>query len=375
MDAAPRERPRLVIAHDFAETYGGAERILATAAASFPDAPVWAIAGRRTVARRMGVVDRFHTLLPDSEVLLRHYRALAPIYPALVTLRRLPDADVLLTFSYAFAHGFRTENDAPQVCYCHSPLRFAWSMTDEYAGQIGRGSVRARIIGGMAGAMRAVDRRAADRVDCYVANSQYVAAQIERAYGRDAAVINPPVDCRVFRPSVAPGHDGYYLFCGRLVEPYKQPGIVIDTFRGLPDRLLVAGDGPAYRNLKERAGSNIEFVGHLDDEDLVQLMQRCAATIFPSADDFGMIPLETMACGRPVLAFAGGGALETVVGGMTGEFFRAQTSECLRNAVEEFDPNAYDPTAIRRHAERWHVDRFQEALFQLVADTALARRQ
>ncbi len=239
-------------------------------------------------------------------------------------------------------------------------------MTDQYAGRIAGDGVRGRVFRSVAAAMRVVDRRAAEGVDRYVANSQHVAAQIRMAYGRDAAVINPPVDCGVFRPSAAPGHDGYYLFCGRLVEPYKQPGIVIDAFRALRGRrLVVAGDGPAYRHLKARAGPDVEFVGHLKDEGLVPLMQRCAATIFPSADDFGMIPLEAMACGRPVLAFAGGGALETVVRGTTGEFFPAQTSQCLRKAVEEFDPNAYGSTAIRRHAERWHVDRFQEALLDL----------
>lgn len=123
----------VVIAHDFAETYGGAERILAAVAALFPEAPVWAIAGRRAVGERMGVDDRFHTVLPESEALLRHYRVLAPVYPAVVRLRPLPAADLLLTSSYAFAHGFRTRNHAPQVCYCYSPLRFLWSMTDEYA--------------------------------------------------------------------------------------------------------------------------------------------------------------------------------------------------------------------------------------------------
>ena len=367
---SPDVCPRVVIAHDFAETYGGAERILAAAAEVFPDAPVWTIAGRESVAARMGIADRFHSLLPERGDLLRHYRALAPFYPALVRLRSLPEADVLLTSSYAFAHGFRTRNDAPQVCYCYSPLRFAWSMTDEYADELMDGWLRLRAFRLLARGLRHVDRRAARRVAHYVAESHFVAEQVRRAYGRDSEVIHPPVDCKLFRPPSDRGHDGFYLLCGRLIEPYKRPGLVIDAFREIPDRLVVAGDGPAYRELKERASSNVEFVGHLTDEDLVPLMQRCAATVFASVDDFGLIPVETMACGRPVVAFPGGGALETVVPGKTGEFFGHATARSLIETLQRFDPNSYDPAAIRSHAERWDVPRFQEAIRRTVVATA-----
>ena len=134
--------------------------------------------------------------------------------------------------------------------------------------------------------------------------------------------------------------------------------------------LVVAGDGPSYHELKERATGNVEFLGHVDDADLVPLMQRCAASVFPSVDDFGLIPVETMACGRPVLAFAGGGALETVKAGETGEFFDQPTVDALRTAVERFDPDAYDSAAIRAHAERWHLPRFQEAILRTIQAVA-----
>ena len=367
------ELPKVTIIHDFVETYGGAERIIAAAAAVLPDAPFWAIAGRRSVGERMGVGDRFHTVLPESEAFLRHYRALAPAYPVLARLRRLPSADVLLSSSYAFAHHFRTANDAPHVCYCYSPLRFAWSMTDEYAGRWTSGRLTGRAFDLFAGAMRSADRRAASRVTHYVAESEYVADQLERAYGRRPEVIYPPVDCDLFRPPPDPGHEDYYLFAGRLVEPYKRPGIVIEAFRSFGRRLVIAGDGPAYRELKAAAPANVEFVGHVGDDELVPLMQRCAATVFPSVDDFGLIPVEVMACGRPVLAFAGGGALETVVAGETGEFFGAQTAPALLEALEAFDPGAYDPAAIRAHAERWRVARFQEEILGAIRGAAALR--
>lgn len=357
---------RVVIAHDFAETYGGAERIIATAAAVLPDSPFWAIAGRRSVAQRMGVADRFHTALPRRDSLLRHYRALAPAYPMIVGMQRLPAADVLLTSGYAFAHGFRTINEAPQVCYCYSPLRSIWSMRDEYASRWGGDRLRTVAYRVAARAMRWADRRAARRVTHYVAESRHVARLIRAAYGRESEVIHPPVDCDLFRPAAEPGHDGYYLLCGRLIEPYKRPGLVIDAFRSRPERLVVAGDGPAYRRLKAFAPPNVEFVGHVGDRRLVPLMQRCAATIFPSADDFGLSPVETMACGRPVIAFAGGGALETVVAGRTGEFFHQPTTAALRSVLDSFDPDSYDPAEIREHAEGWAAPRFQEAILRTI---------
>jgi glycosyltransferase involved in cell wall biosynthesis len=362
-------RPTVVIAHDFTEMYGGAERIVAAIADALPGAPFWSILGRRSVAERMGVGDRARTVLPERPWLLRNYRRLAPIYPAVVRARRLPDADVLLTSSYAFAHGFRTRNAAPQVCYCYSPLRFAWSMTSGYEGRWAGDRVTGAAFRGLAGVMRAADRRAAARVTTYVAESQHIADQLARFYGREAEVVHPPVDCERFKPNGEARGD-YYLFCGRLVEPYKRPGIVVDAFRGLPERLVIAGDGPAYAELKSRAGANVEFVGHLDDDELVPLMQGCAATVFPSVDDFGLIPVESMACGRPVIAFAGGGALETVEPGATGVLFERQSAEALREAIQGFDPDAYDPSAIRKHAERWSLPRFQRRIVEIVERTA-----
>lgn len=364
-----RSHPDVLIAHDFAETYGGAERIVASMAHALPAASFWAILGRPSVAERMGVADRFNTVLPPRPALLRGYRALAPLYPSLVRHRRLPAADVLLTSSYAFAHGFATENDAPQVCYCYSPLRFAWSMTDAYGRKLG-GPLTRVALQALAAFLRSADRRAARRVTRYIAESHFVADQIRGAYGVEADVVWPPVDCARFTPPAQDGHDDYFLFCGRLIEPYKRPFMAIEAFRSLPHRLVVAGDGPALPELRAVAPPNVEFVGHLDDADLVPLMQRCAAAVFPSRDDFGLIPVEVMACGRPVIAFAGGGALETVVAGKTGELFAEQTAPAMAAAISAFDPDAYVAGAIRTHAEQWDVPRFQAAIVAAVTAAA-----
>jgi glycosyltransferase involved in cell wall biosynthesis len=344
---------RVVIAHDFMEIYGGAERVTQELAALYPDAPVYAILGRREVAERMGVADRFRSLLPAHEPLLRHYRALAPAFPRYLDARRLPAADILLTSSYAFAHRLRTINNAPQVCYLHSPLRFAWSMTDSYRRTWAPGRLRGAAFGRLARHMRARDLEAARRVGVYLTQSDFVADQVRRFYGREAEIVGAPVDCARFTPSAQPAQD-YFLICARLVEPYKRISLVIDAFARLPHRrLVIAGDGPQLGRLRARAGANVSFRGHVGDAELVDLMQHCRAAIFPSQDDFGLVPVEVMACGRPVLAFGGGGALHTVRPGVSGEHFDELTPEALARLVDGFEPDRYEPAAIRAHALRW----------------------
>jgi len=352
----------VVFAHDFAELYGGAERIIAEAAHEFPDAPFYALLGRQEVADRMGVGDRFHSLLPATPLILRHYRLAAPLYPLYARARRLPRADLLITSSYAYAHGLRTVNDAPQLCYCYSPMRFAWSQTGAYAGQLRGGLATRALYPAFAGLMRAMDRRAARKVTRYLTESAFTAEQIQRFYGVPVEVVPPPVDVELFRPAEEPPED-YFLFCGRLVEAYKKPSVVVEAFNRMPDRRLrIAGDGPAMPDLRAMAGPNIEFLGHLGDSDVVAAMQRCQATIFPSVDDFGLIPVEVAACARPVLAFAGGGALETVRDGVSGRFFHAQTADAVEAAVRAFDPDEWEPAAIRAHAMTWDRRNYRAAM-------------
>ncbi|MEX2447943.1 MAG: glycosyltransferase [Solirubrobacterales bacterium] len=362
---------RMIIAHDFMETYGGAERVTAEMARAFPEAKVVAILGRRSVAARMGVADRFHSILPPRPALLRDYRLLTPLLGALADARRLPAAGVVLSSSYAFAHRLRSVNDAPRVCYCHSPLRFAWSMTESYREQRAGNPLTGRAFELLAAAMRRSDRRSAQPIREYLTQSPFTAEQIERFYGRRAIVIGAPVDCDLFHPGEQTPGD-YYLFCGRLIEPYKQAGIAIEAFRRIGARLVVAGTGPDHERLAASAPPNVEFVGHVDDDRLVPLMQRCKALVFPSRDDFGLIPVEVMACGRPVIAYAGGGSLYTSAAGATGELFAEQSADAIEAAVRAFDPGAYDPARIREHALQWDSGRFRERLVEHVAAAGAA---
>ena len=285
-----------MIAHDFVEAYGGAERVLGEMLATFPRAPLWVVAGRRSLAERIGASDRFNLLVPERSWLVGRYRSLAPVYPLLTGARRLPAADVLLTSSFAYAHRLKTANRAPQVCLCHGPLRFAWTQTEAYGQRWAPGPARARAFRAFAASARRGDRRAAAGVDRYLVFSEFVERQIREFYGREATRIKPPLDCETFRPgpsdpSGQADRDGFYLFCGRLAEPSKRPTIVVEAFRSLPgERLLVAGDGPALPALRASAPENVEFLGHLEDHELIPLLQGCEATVFPSREDLGLIP-------------------------------------------------------------------------------------
>ena len=364
--------PSVIITHDFMETYGGAERVTAEMAVAFPQAPVVAILGRQDVAERMGVGDRFRSLLKPRPGLLKHYRYLAPVFGAYTDHVRLEEADVVLSSSYAFAHRLRSRNDAPRVCYCHSALRFAWSMTESYKEERAGNPVTGAAFEAFAAIMRRSDKRSAQPIREYLTQSPFTAEQIEHFYERPVEVIGAPIDCQLFHPNeagpggTAAGPDDYYLFCGRIIEPYKQVGITIEAFRRTGQRLVVAGDGPDLERLRAGAPPNIEFLGHVADDVLVPLMQNCQALVFPSRDDFGLIPVEVMACGRPVLAYADGGSLYTSLPGTTGELFQEQSADAIEAALRGFDPGAYEPEKIRAHALQWDSPRFRERLIRHV---------
>jgi glycosyltransferase involved in cell wall biosynthesis len=352
----------VVITHDFYETFGGAERVTAEIAATFPDAPVYAILGRRSVARRMGIEDRVHPLLPEYERLMRHYRFLAPGYPPLVRAAKLPEADLIVSSTYAYAHAFRTPNAAPMLCYCHGPFRHLWSQQEQYASQLPGGAAGRLAFRAYCAGARVFDRIAAASITQFVTQSPFTVELIRRIYGRTSEILAPPVDCDLFRPSGMPPR-GYFLFVGRLVEAYKRPSVVVDAFAQMPDKLLlIAGDGPARAELEARATDNVRFLGALRDRELVTAMQSCEAALFPSVDDFGLVPLEVNACGRPVLAYRGGGALHTVHPGVSGDYIELQSADAVVAAVRTFNRDWYDPREIREHALRWSASSFRERL-------------
>jgi glycosyltransferase involved in cell wall biosynthesis len=285
----------------------------------------------------------------------RWYRYYVWMFPLAVEHFDLSSYDLVISSDANTVKGVITNPETCHVCYCHSPMRYAWNLFHEYRDS--PNPVKRAIISLTMHYLRVWDYCASARVDYFVANSQAVRRRIKKYYRRDAKVIYPP--CDVERFCVDSKIDDYYLVVGRLVD-YKKADLAIRAFSRTNRRLVVVGDGPQRKYLESIAGKNIEFLRGVDDRELATLYSRCKALIFPGEEDFGIVPVEAQASGRPVIAYAGGGALETVVPGETGIFFREQTPEALHSAVEEFERgfDRFDPETIRERSRRFGKDRF-----------------
>jgi glycosyltransferase involved in cell wall biosynthesis len=312
---------------------------------------------------RHRIVTSFVQRLPAVNTRYRYY---LPLFPTAVESFDLRGYDLVLSSSHCVAKGARPGPGVPHVSYCFTPMRYVWDLYDEYFG--GRaGRLTRLVMPAVAARLRRWDRESSARVDRFVAISRHVAARIDRCYGRVAEVIYPPVDVRRFEVA-AGGDDGFYLIVSALA-PYKRLDLAVQAAGILGRRLLVVGWGPEERRLRALAGPGIEFLGRRSDEEIAELYRRCRAVLFPGLEDFGIVPLEAMAAGRPTIAFAAGGALETVIapGGArppTGLFFHAQTVDALADAMRRLEGGAvaFDPKALRARAEEFDRTRFKQRM-------------
>jgi glycosyltransferase involved in cell wall biosynthesis len=282
---------------------------------------------------------------------------------------RIADADLVVSLSHAVAKSARPPKDMPHVCYCFTPMRYAWHMKDAYfraTGLVGR--LKAKAVDLLLARIREWDRRTAERVTHFVAISNTVRDRIRDCYGRDAAVIYPPVDTDFYTPSNGPRED-FYLVVSALA-PYKRFDLAIDACTRLGKKLVVIGSGQHAAKLKATAGPNVQFLGWQSDEVIRDHLRRAKALLFPGEEDFGIVPLEAQACGCPVIGFARGGLTETVRplgegGEPTGAFFTEQTVDAACEAVERFEREAdrFDPRAARRQAVLFRKERFESELF------------
>jgi glycosyltransferase involved in cell wall biosynthesis len=300
--------------------------------------------------------------------LRRHFRKYFLLYPLAVERFDLSTYDVVVSSSCAFGKGARSAAHAVHVCYCHTPMRFVWDyeayVRRERIGRLARLVLRVPIRW-----MRRWDLSTADRPDAYAANSTAVAGRIRTYYGRQAHVIPPPVD--VHRFSIGDTQAPYYLVVSRL-QAYKRIDIAVEAFTRLHVPLCIVGDGPAREALEAIAGPTVTFLGRLPDTDVARMMAECQALVMPGAEDFGIAPLEANASGRPVLAFRAGGALDTIVDGVTGLTFAEQTPEALAASVERHQRVRWDPHAIRHHAERYDVTVFRRRMAAFIEDVISA---
>jgi glycosyltransferase involved in cell wall biosynthesis len=349
----------------------GGERVLEALCRLFPEADIFTHVMDPAVLSptlsRHRIRTTFIARLPLAR---RWYQKYLPLMPLALESLDLSGYDLVISSESGPAKGVITGPDCIHICYCHSPMRYAWDMYHAYTQQLN--PVLRLLIAPMMLRLRAWDLQSSFRVDHFIANSSYVAKRIRKIYRRDAQVINPPVAVEDFQPSVD-GHIGdYYLYLGQLVR-YKRPDIAVDAFSSNGRRLIVAGAGELFEPLRSRAAPNVEMLGRRPFQEILQLYQGCRALVFPGVEDFGLVPIEAMACGRPVIAYAAGGALETVVDGKTGVLFRPQAPDGLTKAVEQFeaDEQRYDSERIRGHSLRFSENRFRSEMIAFLTRCGL----
>ena len=369
------EHVKIAIVHEWLSTYAGSEKALEQILALYPDADLYALVDFIPVEQRSFIHGKkaktsFIQSLPFARTKFRSY---LPLMPLAIEQFDLSGYDLIISSSHAVAKGALTREDQLHICYCYTPMRYAWDLYHQYLRQSGlhRGlkTPFARMV---LHYIRLWDRLSSRRADHFIAISHYIARRINKVYGRDADVIYPPVAVDYFVPGSQ--KEEFYLTASRMV-PYKRMDLIVDAFSRTPERkLVVIGDGPDYRKITAKAGRNIEFLRYQCPEVLRSYMQKARAFVFAADEDFGIVAVEAQACGTPVIAYGKGGSLETVIDGRTGIFFHDQSADAVQSAVERFEEirHTFDARQIRIHAEQFGVDRFRKEFKEFV-DEALIR--
>ena len=338
---------RVAIFHDSFAQMGGAERVADVLADTLPGAALHTTlaAHHRLIPtlRQREIVTTWMQWLPKPERYYRHYFMLYPLAIETVNLRRY---DVVLSNCFGYAKGIRTREDAVHVCYCHTPMRWVWRYED-YIARERLGPIKAKGLSTLVKLLRRWDERAARRPNFFIANSANGRNRIRECYGRESVVIHPPIDVDRFSPSSQPG--SFYLLVARL-SAYKRIDLAVRACNLLRRRLVVIGEGPDRVRLQQMAGPTVTFAGSVSDDEVARALSECRALLFPGEEDFGMAPLEANASGRPVIAWRGGGALETIREGETGLFFDESTPESLADAIERSERSTWSSAYMRVHA-------------------------
>ena len=368
-----REGPgRVVLVHDWLTGMRGGEKILDVLCELYPDADIFTLFHRRGSVSPAIERHRIHaSVVQRLPFAATHYRRYLPLFPFAIEQFDLDGHELVISSSHCAAKSVVPPGRARHLCYCHSPMRYAWDQFDAYFGpeRVGRSASRWFYRPIMARLAR-WDAATAGRVHRFIANSRYVAARIRRYYNREASIVYPPVDTVFYRPAdVSP--ESHFLIVSALV-PYKRIDLAIEACRRTGAALRITGDGPERQSLERRAGGGVEFLGALSDEALRDEYRRARAVILPGEEDFGIVPVEAQACGRPVVALGRGGALETVIDGETGVLFDDPTPESLAGALDTAASVSFDSTRIRRHAERFSRERHVQELRRLIEDTIVA---
>ncbi|MFH1552539.1 MAG: glycosyltransferase [Candidatus Omnitrophota bacterium] len=363
---------KVAIVHDWLTGMRGGEKCLEVFCELFPEAHLFTLLHAKGSVSPVIENMQIHTsFLQNMPGIAENYRNFLPLFPTAIESFDLKEYDLVLSSSHCVAKGVRSREDALHICYCYTPVRYAWMFFDEYFGSAN--IIKKWIISRTISSIRKWDLKSNKRVNCFVAISDNIRKRIKRLYDREADVIYPPVD--VDAHIVRSDSENKYLIVS-APAPYKRVDLAIEAFNKSGKRLVVAGSGGDLKSLKKRSRENIEFLGWVDDAKLSELYSSCQALVFPGEEDFGIVPVEAQAHGKPVIAYASGGVLETVVPlsrseeNPTGVFFNEQTPDALNGAIEEFEKSRakFNADNIRKNTLRFNVDRFRQEIKEYVEE-------
>lgn len=358
---------QIALVHDYLTRLGGAERVLKSLADLYPKAPIYTLLYDE---KKTSAVFPKNRIIPSKlqnlpSLLRKKHKYFLPKIPRIIEEWDFSKYDLVISSSGAFSHGIITQPSSPHLCYMHSPMRFAWDWTHEYIAEQ-KINLPAKIAAARAlKKIRMWDAAASLRPDVLIANSENVRRRIQKYYKRDSTVVYPPVNIERFK--VSRNKENYFLIISTLT-PYKRIDLAIRLFNRIRHRLVIIGAGPQSAFLQNISGRNIEFKGFLNDEKTALYLQNCRALIFPGEEDFGITPVEAMACGKPVLAYGRGGVRESVIADETGEFFYEPTPESMEQGLAKLIKNEdnYRPNICRRQAELFSENIFINKIKKII---------
>lgn len=356
---------KVALAHDYLNQMGGAERVVLALHEMFPDAPLYtSIYDPQRVDAAFQSIDIRTSFMQKFPLVKKHHQPFLPFYPFAIEQLDLRGYDLVLSSSSAFAKGIITRPETMHICYCHTPMRWCWNY-DEYVEREHLGKISRAILPFLISGLRVWDQTSSMRVDHFIANSPVVADRIRKYYRRNAVVIPPPVEVSrfTFDPTIRP--EDFFLIVSRLM-PYKRIDLAIKACNQLQLPLVIIGSGRDENRLKHLAGPTIRFMGRLSDQEVLYYYAHCRALLLPGEEDFGITPLEAQASGRPVIAYAAGGSLASIIDNVTGTFFYKQTVESLVEVLASFDEHEYDPHTIYNHALEFDQPRFKRRIQQFI---------
>ena len=369
MNSISHTKPRVAIVHEWFTSMRGGEKCVEALCEVFPDATLFCLVHVKgsvsPIIERMPIHTSFIQKLPFAEKQYRHY---LPLFPKAVERFDMSEFDIVISSSHAVAKGVTTRRDTLHICYCYTPMRYIWNLYDEYFAKGNAGFATRMAMRMFLGYLRRWDVRTAQNPHHFIAISENVRQRIKQYYNRDSDVIYPPVDTSLYQLSTT--SENSFLIVSAFV-PYKRIDLAIDAFNRTGDKLIIIGNGPDDAKLRARANRNIEFLGWQPDEMLKQCYSECTAVIFPGEEDFGIVPVEAMASGKPVIAYAKGGALETVIDSPTlkkGVLFREQTVESLVEAIHLFKDSHFYPSDIRSHALSFDRETFKTKMHEYILE-------